>query len=113
MNSKTLFQTKALVKEILEENKLARNSDTYLYLQVLYRVGQLKGINIKTMSIVDFLLRSNELGFPPYKTVERTRRTLKNEHPELAGNASVEEQRKINERVYRDYAKSKSIKIGE
>ena len=33
MNTR-LYQTTNLVKEVLEEKKRARNSDTYLYLQV-------------------------------------------------------------------------------
>lgn len=105
MNTRMLYQTTALVKEILEENKLARNSDTYLYLQVLLRVGNLQGINIKKLSIVEFLLKGSELGFPPFKTVERTRRKLKKEYPKLAGNSAVEKQREINEREYREYFK--------
>lgn len=34
-----LFQTKALVKQVLEENERARNSDNVLYVEVCYRVN--------------------------------------------------------------------------
>jgi hypothetical protein len=113
MNTKALYKITNLVKEILEENIQARNSDTYLYLQVIYKVGLLKGINMNEMSVTDFLLRRSSLNFPNYETVSRVRRKLQAEHPELTSSKEVKAQKLINERVYRDYAKSKSIKIGE
>lgn len=105
--SKKLYQTNKLVRAILEEKEKARNSDTYLYLQVLYRVGQIKGIDVNAMSVSDFLLNRNRLGFPCFETVRRTRQKIQAEHPELAGTDDVEAQRIINERVYRDYARRK------
>ena len=105
--SKILYQTNAIVKEILEKDENARNSDTYLYQQVLYHVGQLKGIDVNAMSVTYFLSHRNELGFPNYETCSRTRRKLQAEHPELAGTDEVEAGRVINERVFRDYAKKK------
>jgi hypothetical protein len=103
--SKILYQISKLVKEILENDKRARNSDTYLYLQVLYKVGLIKGIDVNAMSVTEFLLKRNELGFPCYETCSRARRKVQEEHPELAGSDAVEAQRIINERVYRDFAR--------
>ena len=111
--SKSLYQTSAIVKEILENNRRSRNSDTYLYLQVLYKVGLIKGIDVNAMSVTEFLLKRNELGFPCFETVGRARRKLQQEYPELAGSEDVEAQRVINERVFKDYAKSKLVKIGD
>jgi hypothetical protein len=105
--SKILYQISKLVKEILENDKRARNSDTYLYLQVLYKVGLIKGIDVNAMSVTEFLLKRNELGFPCYETCSRARRKVQEEHPELAGSDDVEAQRIINERVFRDYARRK------
>ena len=105
--TKILYQTSKIVKEILENSKRARNSDTYLYLQVLYKVGLIKGIDVNAMSVTDFLLKRNELGFPCYETCSRARRKIQEEHPELAGSDDVEAQRILNERVFRDYARSK------
>ena len=112
MNTR-LYQTTNLVKEVLEENKRARNSDTYLYLQVIYKVGLLKGIDVNAMSVTDFLSKRNELGFPCYETVSRARRKVQEEHPELAACDDVEAQRVLNERVFRDYAKRKVRKNGQ
>lgn len=105
--SKILYQISKLVKEILENDKRARNSDTYLYLQVLYKVGLIKGIDVNAMSVTEFLLKRNELGFPCYETCSRARRKVQEEHPELAGSDDVEAQRIINERVFRDFARRK------
>jgi hypothetical protein len=103
--STKLYQTTNLVKEILENNIQARNSDTYLYLQVIYRVGLLKGIDVNAMSVTDFLLKRSKLGFPNYESVSRARRKLQAEHVELCGNESVEAQRIINEREFREFFK--------
>lgn len=103
--AKILCQTTKIVKEILENDKRARNSDTYLYLQVLYKVGLIKGIDVNAMSVTDFLLKRNELGFPCFETVRRSRQKIQSEHPELAGSDAVEAQKVINERVFRDYAR--------
>lgn len=102
--SKKLYQTNKLVKTILEEDERARNSDAHLYLQVLFEVGMIKGIDVNVMSVPDFLKKRDELGFPCFETVRRTRQKLQATFPELAANSDVEAQRILNERVYRDYA---------
>lgn len=111
--SRKLYQTNKLVKTILEEDERSRNSDSHLYLQVLFEVGMIKGIDVNTMSVPDFLKKRDELGFPCFETVRRARQKLQATFPELAANSDVEAQRILNERVYRDYARSKAIKIGE
>ena len=105
--SKSLYQTSAIVKEILENNRRSRNSDTYLYLQVLYKVGLIKGIDVNAMPVTEFLMKRNKLGFPCYESVSRARRKLQAEYSELAGTDEVEEQKVINERVYKEYARRK------
>jgi hypothetical protein len=103
--STKLYQTTNLVKEILENNIQARNSDTYLYLQVIRKVGMLKGIDVNAMSITEFLTKKNALGFPNYETCSRARRKLQAEYVELCGNESVEAQRVVNEREFREFFK--------
>lgn len=106
MNTK-LYETSNLVKKVLEESKQARNSDTYLYLQVIHKVGMLKGIDVNAMSITEFLEKKKELGFPNYETCSRTRRKLQAEHEELCGSEEVEAQRVVNEREYREFFKNR------
>jgi hypothetical protein len=98
-----------MVKEILKNDKRARNSDSHLYLQVLYQIGQMKGIDVNAMSVPEFMKNSTELGFPPYKTVCRTRRKVQKEHPELAGCKDVKAHRERNEKDYIKYAQKKGI----
>ena len=111
--TKKLYQTSKLVQAILEQDEQARNIDGFLYLKVIREIGESKGIDVENMKVPYFLLHMNELGFPPFKSVDRARRKLQAEHPELAANSQVEAHRKMNERVYRDYAHSKKIKVGE
>lgn len=111
--NKNLYQITKLVKEILENSKPSRNSDTYLYLQVIYKIGLIKGIDVNAMPVTEFLLKRNELGFPCYESVSRARRKLQADFPELCGNETVEAQRVVNERIFRDYAKSKAVKLGD
>jgi hypothetical protein len=102
-----LYETSNLVKKVLEESKQARNSDTYLYLQVIHKVGMLKGIDVNAMSITEFLEKKKELGFPNYETCSRARRKLQAEHKELCGSEEVEAQRVVNEREYREFFKNR------
>ena len=106
---KKLCQATKVVKGILENDKRARNSDSHLYLQVLYQIGQIKGIDVNAISVTEFIKHRDELGIPSYKTVCRTRRKLQSEHPELRGSKAVEKLRKEEEIAYKAYATKKSI----
>lgn len=103
--SKELRTTTELVKQILEEQPKARNSDNFLYYLVCTVVGERKGIDVEDMSMTTFLLCLNEYGFPAFETVRRTRQKLQATYPELAADSDVECQRMLNEEVFREYAK--------
>ena len=103
--SKELYTTTKLVKQILIEDKRARNSDSFLYFKVLDTLGQARGIDIDSMAVTTFLLKMSELKFPCFETVRRTRQKIQQCHPELAANSNVEAQRIVNEEEYRDYAR--------
>lgn len=105
--SKELHKISKLVYHILKEDPFTRNSDSYLYLKVLLYVGKQKEINVKEMSIESFLIRRKELNLPSYKSVCRARRKVQAAHPELKCNAAVEEQKILNEMVYKNYARSR------
>lgn len=107
MNTKDLEKTQAMVKKILEADEYARNSDTYLYRIVLYKYGKEIGIDFGAMPTDTFYKVKDELGVPKFKSVERARRKIQEEHPELDGCAKVKKQRKINEDVYKEYARRK------
>ena len=103
--SKELQTTTELVKDILERNPKTRNSDDFLYLAVLFAVGQKNGIDIRQMSVVRFFLHVRDYKFPAFETVRRTRQKLQAEYPELAGDSNVREHRQQNEEEFRKYAR--------
>lgn len=103
--SKELKNTTAIVKEILEHDERARNSDSFLYFKVIGRVGHENGIDITFVSVAAFLLNMSEWGFPAFETVRRTRQKIQQHNPELAGNGKIEAYRAMNEEVFRDYAR--------
>ena len=103
--SKELRTTTELVKEVLESQPKARNSDNFLYYWVCTIIGKRNGIDIEHMSMPRFFLHLSEYGFPAFETVRRTRQKLQATYPELAGDSTVEGQRRLNEEIFREYAK--------
>lgn len=103
--SKELRTTTELVKEVLEAHPKARNSDNELYYWVCAITGQKNGIDVHKMSMPLFFLNLKKYGFPQFETVRRARQKLQAAFPELAGDSTVEGQRKLNEEVFRDYAR--------
>lgn len=95
-----------IVKAILEEDKQARNSDSFLYLKVIETVAERKGINLFGISVPVFLVSMKENGFPPFESVRRTRQKLQEHHPDLAACEKVQDMRMIRETEFRQYARS-------
>lgn len=93
-----------LVKSILEENPQTRNSDSYLYFQVLKRRADQIGVDLRTLSVAAFLLDMGAYGFPIFESVRRSRQKLQAAFPELAACEEVEEFRMENEKEFRGYA---------
>ena len=98
-----LKNTTALVKWILERDKKARNSDSYLYMLVLERVSP---VSLSSgMTVLYFLDHMKELGAPPFESVRRARQKLQRKYPDLAPCEAVADARAVNELEYRAYAK--------
>lgn len=51
-----LKNVSALVKNILEDDERARNTDNYLYLKVLENISSQRGINIYAMTVPVFCM---------------------------------------------------------
>lgn len=102
MNKKTeLITTAKLVKEALTECPSARNSDDVLITVVCKKINPL----CATLPFETVLANRKALGLPVLETIRRTGQKIREKHPELAGNSNVEAQRKLNEEVFRDYAR--------
>lgn len=100
-----LVKVSALVKSILEQNKMARNSDPYLYLQVIERQAELKNIDLSMISVDSFFYSASREGFANYETVRRARQKIQREYPELAASEKVKAYRAENEEMFREYAR--------
>ena len=96
-----LRSTANLVKSILEENEQSRNSDNYLYMQILKK----KNIDLQNLTVADFLQNMKELGAPPFESVRRARQKVQERYPDLAATAKVKEARAEQEQEYYAFAK--------
>lgn len=103
-----LNTTLALVKEILEEDEKARNSDNHLYLKVIESIVNSKGfpIDLDNLAITDFLSNMDLLGFPPFESVRRARQKNQAKYPWLDASNEVALFRAENEEAYREFAVS-------
>lgn len=100
-----LKTTASLVKQILEEDKQARKSDSFLYFKVLEYHGRMKGIDIHSMSIPTFLLNMTFWDFPPFESVRRNRQLVQAKYPELAPDAKVKRWRSEQQENYLEHAR--------
>ena len=96
----TLRKTKALVKQILEENPQARNSDNELYIQICNKLNP----SICFAPFGEVVCNLNEYGLPPFETVRRSRQKVQEEHPELRPCDEVALYRAENETAYEEFA---------
>lgn len=97
-----LKTTTDLVKDILANIPETRNSDDFLYYKVCERINPIL-INLPFWKVI---LNRKKYNFPAFESVRRTRQKLQAEYPEFSGNDDVEGHRKVNEEVFREYAKA-------
>ena len=95
-----LYDTKKIVKQVLEENESARSSDTVLYTAICLEVNPLA----MTTPFAEVILNLDRYGLPPFETVRRTRQKVQAEHPELGSCEDVELFRSENEIAYKEFA---------
>lgn len=103
-----LKNTTALVKALLERDERCRNSDGFLYLNVLHTIAYQKNISLRLMTVADFLMNHYGTNFPPFETVRRARQKVQSENPNLAACKSVKEFRAENEAAYRAFARGEA-----
>lgn len=100
-----LKHTSNLVKVLLEEDERCRNSDSYLYLKVVSVIADRLDMDLRTITIPEFLTELHGTTFPPFETVRRTRQRVQELHPELGANEAVAGFRKEEELEYRAFAR--------
>lgn len=97
---------KKLVREILEKDEKARNSDNYLYLMVLQNTAMKKQTPFpQDVTLEYFLLNMSNWGVPPFESVRRSRQKVQAECPHLCPCEKVSEYRAVNEEEYRAFAR--------
>lgn len=94
-----------LVHSLLEDNRQARNSDSFLYFKVLEYISEQKGYTLSRITVPNFLGNMKEYGFPCFESVRRARQKLQATYPELRACDNVEQFRSENEEAVRDYAR--------
>lgn len=102
---KDLKTVTAVVRYILENYKQTRSCDGLLYLKVLEHYAFKKGIELRMLSVPMFLTQMEQLGFPPFESVRRTRQKLQATYPHLAAADAVQGLRAEQEKEYREYAR--------
>lgn len=95
-----LFEIKSLVKEILEENEDARNSDNTLYAEICYRHNP-SAMRLPFEEVIRYL---DGYGLPPFESVRRARQKLQAERPDLRPNDEVALFRAENETAYKEFS---------
>ena len=96
-----------LVHLILEHYPQTRNCDGLLWLKVLEHQAYEKQMDLRMLSVPQFLPRIKELGFSPFESIRRTRQKLQAEHEELRAVDNVERFRDELEVKYRAFAQQK------
>lgn len=90
-------KTKNLIRDILEKDPQARNSDMYLYFRVVERINA-PALNKSFGEVITGL---QDLGLPCFETVRRTRQKLQSENPKLEACAKVQDYRTAEEILFR------------
>lgn len=94
-----------LVKEILENERQARNSDDFLYYCICRERLAKRGLDINKVSIGDVLLNRKDYGIPAFESCRRARQKAQEQNPELASDEKIKLMREIREDVFRDFAR--------
>lgn len=97
MAKKKFKMVKKLVKNILEENAVCRDSDMILYITVVKKINP----SANNLNFQEVLLNLEELGLPCFETVRRTRQKIQQENPNLRASDIVQDFRTELEMEYR------------
>ena len=95
-------ELETLVKQILTENPIARDSDNDLYYIIILKMRD----DVLRMPLGYVLKNYHMFGLPRYESVGRVRRKVQEANPELLGSDRVEKVRKKSEAEFRAYARS-------
>lgn len=92
------------VKQILEDEPAARDSDNLLFWKIAHDTLEGQGLDIDTMSFTELFLSLNSYGIPKFETVGRIRRKIQSDFPELKGTGRITAARELKAESFRAYA---------
>ena len=92
-----LKKTRKLVEDILNKDPLARNSDRYLYLEVVREVKP-------SVLYEPFAMAFMDKDLPSTETVRRARQKIQEENEFLRADPDVEAARQLKEHQFFDFA---------
>lgn len=95
-----LYNTKELVKKILEEYPEARDSDELLYIKVVEH----RNPGVLKMSFWAVMIYPKKYSLPATETVRRARQRVQEQFPELCGKETTRKARRENEQAYKAFA---------
>lgn len=97
----SLARVEDIVMDVLLENKAARNSDHFLYIEVIKKVNP-EALHEPFERVLSCF---SDYGLPRLETVGRLRRKAQERYPDLRGCDQVKTWRKENERNIKEYVK--------
>ncbi len=104
MKENKVRQTAELVKDLMENDKKAREDDFYLYGEVIKLFGVSTRCHLNT---IFRYIRQKRI--PPFETVNRARRRIQELYPELRANDFVESARLDKSEQYIDFIQDKRV----
>jgi hypothetical protein len=96
-----ILQVTDVVRDILRDDVVARDSDDYLYTKVVERFNP----EALTMPFGEVMLARRILKVPCFESVRRSRQKLQADEPHLCGSKAATADRKQKEDMMREYAK--------
>lgn len=102
-----LKRVEQIVRKVLEEYPETRDDDFVLLTHVYYMFNP----EIIGSSFNLVMLGHKEYGLPPFESVTRCRRKLQAKCKELMSSRQIEEARKREEEVYKEYANNCGIDL--
>lgn len=71
-----MSELEQLVKVIMEQDDLAKNSDSWLYLRVLFFKAQESGINLNKTYVPSFITNMKGWGLPEFEEVKKSKQKV-------------------------------------
>ena len=96
-----IFKVEEVVEKVLREYEDSRN-DNFILIYRVYR--EINEDLVLRELFFEVMMNHRQYNIPPFETIVRCRRKLMNKYPELKPTKEVEEARKEEEVLYKEYA---------